>query len=256
MEEVGVQVEGVNQVELQDVDQMNAHRLPHPNLDRMKLVMKGDGVDSVEVILIVEIHVEPAHYHHQLVVNRRPAAGRIDDEGAVKSFGNMTGQRGRVAVIQMYSERLSVELIGKALPRPDHSRSPGDAIHCGRVHAVKMQRMRVGAAVVKVDANQVAFGAADRRPGDAPVKGPCRVDDPGYDLDLFIDGGDFIFAQGTPVFQCGDCAVVKIRKDIGGVEAVARVIHFAHGHCHGVFVIVPVLSGWSSLHGTCCLTEG
>src|SRR5690606_36371929 len=54
-EEVAVQVERVDQVEFRHVDQVDPVQLAQPDGDRMALVMEGDGVDSVHLVLVVEV---------------------------------------------------------------------------------------------------------------------------------------------------------------------------------------------------------
>ena len=67
VEEVGVQVERVDRVELGDVDEVDAHR-PRPlDADRLVDVGEGDGVDGVDLVLLVEVRVEAVHHHHELL---------------------------------------------------------------------------------------------------------------------------------------------------------------------------------------------
>src|SRR5262245_58706489 len=91
LEEVGVQVERVDRVVLQDVDQIHAHQLAHFDLDGMLavVVMEWDGVDGVEVVGAVEIHVEAAHHHDELLIGGWPSLFWIDDERAVEALGDV-----------------------------------------------------------------------------------------------------------------------------------------------------------------------
>ena len=111
VEKVGMQMEGVDQVELQDVDQVNAHGLVYFELDGMVLIMEGDAVDGVEIVLIVKVDIQTMHDHDHFVIDRRAATFGIDDERAVQTFGDMARQRENMTMIQMQAERLGVELV-------------------------------------------------------------------------------------------------------------------------------------------------
>src|SRR5687768_3976436 len=109
-EEVAVQVERVEQVELGDVHEIDPRELAQPKRDRMLLVVERDGIDCVDLVLAVEVRVEPVHHHHQLV-RRGAAALRVDDEDAVKSLVDVPLDRHRVAVIELQPRGLRVELV-------------------------------------------------------------------------------------------------------------------------------------------------
>ena len=193
-EEVGVQVERIEQVIFQDIDQVKAHFGPHLDLDWVKLVVKGDGVDGIEIVHIVKIDIETIHHHHKLVVHRRSAALGIDDERPIQSFGNMPGQGRSMAVIQVQPKRFGHKFIRKTLTRLDHTGCARHAIHGSRMDAVKMQRMGVAGSVAQGDAQEIAFCTAQGRPGDAPVIRPGRINDARGNFDILIEHHDFIFA--------------------------------------------------------------
>ena len=95
MEKICVQMEGVDQIEFKDVDQIDADRLADFDLDGMVLIMKWNGIDRVKIIRIIEVHIKAAHHHDQFMVNRRATFFWVDNEGPVESFGDMTRQRER-----------------------------------------------------------------------------------------------------------------------------------------------------------------
>src|SRR5687767_2327738 len=86
IEKVRVQVEGVEQVKLQNIDQVNADLLANFYLYGMVLIMERDPVDRVEIIFVIEVHIETVHYHHHFAVDRWAASLGIDDESAVEAF--------------------------------------------------------------------------------------------------------------------------------------------------------------------------
>src|SRR5215207_1496600 len=67
VEEIGVQVEGVDRVELGDIDQVDAHRTAAVDLDRMLHIVEGDRVDRVDLIAGIKGGVEGVHHHDQLL---------------------------------------------------------------------------------------------------------------------------------------------------------------------------------------------
>ena len=147
VEKVGVQVEGVDQIVFQDVDQVDTHFFPDLDLDGMDLVVERDGIDGVEIVLVVEIDIEAAHHHHKFMVNRRPAAFRIDDERAIQTFGNMASQWGNVAMVQMKPKGFGIKFVGETFARLDHAGSARYAIHLSRVDAVKVHGVGVAGTI-------------------------------------------------------------------------------------------------------------
>ena len=67
VEEIGVQVEGVDQVELGHIDQVDAHRPRAVDRDRVLHIMEGDRVDRVDLVGGVEGGVEGVHHHDELL---------------------------------------------------------------------------------------------------------------------------------------------------------------------------------------------
>jgi hypothetical protein len=58
LEEICVKVKGVDQIELQNIHEIDAHCFPDVDLDRMVLVVKGNPVDRVKVICVIEVNVD------------------------------------------------------------------------------------------------------------------------------------------------------------------------------------------------------
>ena len=77
VEEVGVDVEGVDRVELQRVDEVDPHQLAASHADGLVHVVEADRVHRVDLIRAVEVGVEAVHHHHQLV-GLGAATPRID----------------------------------------------------------------------------------------------------------------------------------------------------------------------------------
>src|SRR5918994_2547879 len=133
VEEIGVQVEGVDRVELGDIDQIDAHRPRAVDLDRVLHIVKGDAVDRVDLVAGVEGGVEGVHHHDELLPllglgmigvprSRRiavPGGIGIDDVGAVEPLVNVTLQWRGVAVIEVAAEGVGSELVGELLPDLD-----------------------------------------------------------------------------------------------------------------------------------------
>src|SRR5262245_57598609 len=117
-------MEGVNQVKLQDIDQVNPHLLASLDLDGVILIMEGNSVDGVKIIGVVKVYIKAIHHHHQLMVNLRPAFFGVNNKGPVQALGNMPGQGKGMAMVEMQAKRLGVKLIGKALAWLDQAR-PG-----------------------------------------------------------------------------------------------------------------------------------
>ena len=101
MKETGVQVEGIEQIEFQDVHKIDADLLADLDLDRMILIVERNGVDSVKVVDIIKVHIEAAHDHDHLTVDRRATFLGIDNERAIQTLGNMPGEREDMAMIEM-----------------------------------------------------------------------------------------------------------------------------------------------------------
>src|SRR5690606_5425348 len=193
-EEVPVEVERVDEVELRDVDQVDAVQLAQPDRDGVPLIMEGDGVDRVHLVLVVEVRVERVHHHHHLAC-RRPALPGVDQEHPVETLVDVPLERGRVAVVEVQPERLGIELVHVVLPRLHDLEH---AVHVRRVDAVEVDRVRMGAGVGEADPHAVALGATDRGPRHLAVERPCREVDSGCDLDLAVHGHQVVLPEHLP----------------------------------------------------------
>ncbi len=162
IEEIGVQVQGVDRVELGDVDQINALQLVAANRDGLVVVGESNRVGRVDLIVAVKVGVEAVHHHDHLVdplILGVVVVARlgdllllaavflrvgVDDESAVETLVNVAFERDGVAVVEMAAERESVELVNRALPRADHpSAHAWHAVHRSRVDAVEVDRVGV-----------------------------------------------------------------------------------------------------------------
>src|SRR5687768_18361313 len=131
-EEVPVEVERVQQVELGDVHEIDAGELAGLHRNRKLLVVEGDGVDRVDLVLVVEIGVECVHHHHHLI-GRRAALLRVDDEYAVETLVDVPLDRHGVAVIELEPGGLGVELVREGSAGRHHLEG---AVHVRRVDSV------------------------------------------------------------------------------------------------------------------------
>src|SRR5215207_6081335 len=171
VEEVGMQVEGVDRVELGDIDQVDAHRPAAVDLDRVLHVMEGDAIDRVDLIAGVKGGVEGVHHHDELLpllrlgVIRVPGFRRIavlrrigvDDVGPIEPFVDVALQWRRVTVIEVAAEGLGLELVDELLPDLDLTTTDaGDAVLEGAVDAMEVHSVGMGTGVGEVDAQPIA----------------------------------------------------------------------------------------------------
>src|SRR6185312_16542509 len=96
---------------------------------------------------------------------------RVDNEHAVETFCDVTGERQRVTVIQVEPERACLELVRELLSDVDQSAADvladsGGPVHRGGVDPVEVDGVGMGAGVDKVDAKEVALTGSQGRPGD------------------------------------------------------------------------------------------
>src|SRR5918993_3460925 len=140
----------------------------------MALVVESYGVHGVDLVRAVEVGVEAVHDHHQLV-GLLATFPRIYDESTVEPLLDVLLERHDVAVVQVTPERLGVELVDELLPRPDELEHP---VHCRRVEAVEVDRMRVSIPVSENHAQQVTLPGTQRGPRYLPVVGPRRIHHP------------------------------------------------------------------------------
>ncbi len=256
VEEVPVEVQRVDRVELGDVHEVEADVLVGADPDRVVLVVEGDGVRGVDLVLVVEVRVEPVHHDDELPDPRLlrplegPAPGElrlvgvalgigVDDEGPVEPLVDVSLQGDRVAVVEVAAEGEGVELVDGGVARLDHPGAhPGHPVHRGGVDPVEVDRVRVGPAVGEVDTDPVPFIAADRRPGDAPVVDPGGEEEARGDLDLLVLREDAVLAERPAVGELRGLPEVPVVEELCGVEAVALVIHLPDGGHQ-----VPVVGG-------------
>ena len=185
VEEVAVQVERVDEVELQHVDEIDAHRPAALDADRMLGEVMADRVDRIDLVLVVEVGVEPVHHHHEflplLVLGRAEQAGArdrrllgmprrigIDDEGAVHPLVDVPLQRQRVAVIEVAAERQGVELVDELAAGIDHA-GAGNAVHARGMDAVEMHRVRMRSLIRKTMRRRSPSVARKVGPGTRPL---------------------------------------------------------------------------------------
>ena len=221
-------VERVDQVELREVREVDAHELPALHADRVLRVVEGQAVDRVEVVLAVAVRVVAVHHHHQLA-GGRARLGRVDDQRAVEALLDVLLERRRVAVVEVHAVRVRLELVRERASGRDDLE---DAVHVRGVDAVEVDRVRVRAVVGELDAEDVALGCAQHRPGHSAVVRPRGVGDSLRHLDLAVLRDERVLAH--PPGLCGE----RLRRDEQRVEVVgaarrrnARRRPSTHGPC-------------------------
>src|SRR6266850_4396385 len=231
VEEHPVQVQAVDQIELGDVDQVDADETADRHTNRIVHVRVGHRVHGVDLVVCVEIGVERVHHHDQFV-GRRTGAARIDNERPVKSLVNVPLQRNGVAMIEVQSERIRVELVDEALTRLNlvlRQRT----VHRRLVPAMKMKGVRVRAEVLERDLQAIPFGGANGRPRYLAVERPRGEEQPGSNLNVAVDGVKLVLpehrAVGTRGFAVERRTVlvqtvgeVPAPKEGRGIEGVSR----------------------------------
>src|SRR6266545_4293308 len=97
----------------------------------MVLIVERDSVDRVEIIRIVEVHVDAMHHHDHFAVRRRASFFRVHNERAIESLGDMTREREYMTVIQMQAKRFRIKLVREAASRFDKASrtSSGNTVH-------------------------------------------------------------------------------------------------------------------------------
>jgi hypothetical protein len=224
VKEVAVEVERVDRIELDDVHQVDAHELAAAYAQRPVVEVKCDGVDRVDLVVLVEVRVERV-LHHDHLVGLGTALRRVDDEGAVQALCDVSGEGRGVAVVEVQSERPCVELIGELLAdiheaAADVLSDPGSAVHHGGMDAVEVDRVGVSAGVDEVDPELIALPGSKRRPGNAAVVRP-RVELHAWnDLDLLVVSDELPLAQRAAAGEAPRLAPVEVTCDRTWVEAV------------------------------------
>ena len=212
-------MEGVDQVELGQVDEIEAYELGALDLDRVPRVIEGAAVDRVEVVRPVGVGVVAVHHHHELLRGRARLL-RVDDQRAVQPLVDVFLERRGVAVVELHAVGLRLELVGEATTgRHDLE----DAVHVRRVNAVKVDRVRVRARVDEVDSQGVAFGCPEDGTGNGAVVGPGGEEDARRDLDFLVDRGERVLADASSL----------VRESLGGVEQGVEVVRAADGRRPG-----------------------
>src|SRR5918995_14930 len=213
VKEVGVRVEAVYEVELQYVDHVGADQLPLFYLYRVLLVVEGHRVYAVDLILAVEVGVKAVHDHDHLV-GLFASLLRVDDERPVEPLLDVFPQRRGVAVVEVHSEGLGIELVGELLTRAHELE---DAIHVCWVEAVEVDRVRVLTVVLEHHPQPVPLGGPQGRPRYLPVVGPSRVHDPRCDLDLHLFGRKLVLPDGASALLAF-LSPIEIPQKLGWVE--------------------------------------
>src|SRR3712207_1893598 len=221
VEEVGVRVEAVDEIELQHVDHVRPHQLPKPYLYGVFLVVEGHGVDRVDLVRSVEVGVEAVHDHDHLV-GLRPTLLRIYYERPVEPLLYVLPQGRGVAVVEVHPERLGVELVDELLPGTDELEHP---IHVRRVETVEVDRVRVRASVLEHYPQPVPFPRPQGRPRHLAVVGPRRIHHPRRDLDLDVLRRQLVLPYG-PTTLPSLLAPVEISQERRRIET--RSVHVPH----------------------------
>ncbi len=202
----------------------------------MLRVVEAEAVDGVEVVAAVTVGVVAVHHHHELLC-RRPRLLRVDDERAVEALVDVLLQRRRVAVVELHPGRPRLELVGELAAGRDDLEDP---VHVSGVDPVEVDRVRMRAGVQELDAEEVALGRADNRPGDGAVVGPGREEDPGRDLDLPVDRRQRVFADPPRLIRQRLGGIGERVEDAGAADRRdALADHRGVTHCR-VVVDVPL----------------
>ena len=129
VKEIGVKVDRIQRIEFGDVYHVRPLELVGRYLNWLIEVMKGDGVDGVNLILAIEVRIECVHHHYHFV-RLGPAILGINDECSVQPAMDVLGQRERVTVVEMCSEGLGDEVVDEFLTR-FHLAGAWHSVHFG-----------------------------------------------------------------------------------------------------------------------------
>ncbi|MCZ7589090.1 MAG: hypothetical protein M5U27_09625 [Gaiella sp.] len=205
-----MEVKRVDQVELGQVRQVDAHELAAAHADRVARVVERAPVDGVEVVPAVGVRVEAVHHHDELAggLARRL---RVDDERAVEALVDVLLERRRVAVVHVEAGRPGRELVRELLAWADDLE---DAVHVRGMDPVKMDRVRVRTRVGESHPQEVVLGRSDHGPRNGAVVRPGGKEDARRDLELLVAGNERVLAGASrPVRKRG-------RRVEQGVEVV------------------------------------
>src|SRR5215211_4707354 len=221
VEEVGVRVEAVYEVELEHVYHIDPDELTLAYLYGVLPVEEGHSVHGVDLVGGVEVGVEAVHDHDQLVGFFAPLFG-IHDERPVEPLLDVLPQGRDVAVVEVHPERLGVELVDELLSGPHELE---DTVHVRRVEPVEVDRVRVRILVLEHHTHPIPLGSPQRRPRHLPVVGPRRVHHPRRDLDLHRLGHELVLpddpASFPPLFP-----PIEASQELDRIEP--RGVHVAH----------------------------
>ena len=67
---IAVKVEGIDRIELGDIDEVDSYRAGLLDSDRLLEICEWDRVDGVEFVFVVKIRVECVHYHDHFLPAR------------------------------------------------------------------------------------------------------------------------------------------------------------------------------------------
>src|SRR5215218_549197 len=221
VEEVGVRVEAVYEVELQHVDHVRPDQSPLLYLYRVLLVVKSHAVDGIDLIGGVEVGVEAVHDHYELICLRTPLS-RVYDERPVEPLLDVLPQGRGVAVVEVHPERLGVKLVHELLPRPHKLEDP---VHVRRVKPVEVDRVRVRVLVLEHHTHPIPLGGPQGRPRHLAIVGPRRVLHARRHLDLGVLGHELVLPDDPASFPPLSPPVEAPQK-LGRIEP--RGVHVAH----------------------------
>jgi len=109
-------------------------------------------------------------------------------------------ERCRMAVVELHPVWARRELVSELAARRDGLE---DAVHVSRVDAVKVDRVRVGAAVHELHAQEVVLGRADDRPRDSAVVRPGVELDILRDLDRAVERRQVVLTEAAGLVRKG-----------------------------------------------------
>src|SRR5215213_9374513 len=61
VEKICMKMEGVDEVELENIHEIDANLFTDSDLYRVILIMEGDAINRVEIIDVIEVHVQTIH---------------------------------------------------------------------------------------------------------------------------------------------------------------------------------------------------
>jgi hypothetical protein len=180
-----MQVERGHRLVLEHVDQIEPHRFPGRDPDRMVVVKAGHTVPGDDAVAPDLVVGEPGEDESDLG-RRRSTSGRVHDHHPMEATGDVLGERGGVAVIGVYPGRAGQDLIGGLAPGGHWL----PAVVLGEVRAVEVDVVGAPGVVPKPHMQGVTLGYPDDGSRDGPVVGPRLDVDAGAHLDQTLFDGD------------------------------------------------------------------